>query len=92
MGGFGWIDIFIQLERQLNKEMWIFPQRIWMVKVNMRLRTIFQKLCGNVLERLGGFRQTIKLKNIGEWFKHGLDSNSSRNDLEVFYLVNDIKS
>ena len=63
-----------------------------MMKVSMRLGTKLQKLCGNVLERLGGFKQTIKLKNIGEWFKHGFDSNSSMNDLEVFYLVNDIKS
>ena len=63
-----------------------------MVKISMGLRTKLQKLCGNISERLGGFRQTIKFKNIGEWFIHGLDSNSSRNDLEVVYLVNDIKS
>ena len=63
-----------------------------MMKISTRLWTILQKLCGNVLERLRGFRQTIKLKNISEWFKHGLDLNSGRNDLEVCYLVNDIKS
>ena len=44
------------------------------------------------MERLGGFKQTIKLKDISEGLKHGLDSNASRNDLKVFYLVNDIKS
>ena len=92
MGGFGGIDIFIQLERQLNKEMWIFSIEDLDGESQHEIRTIFQKLYGNVLERLGGIRKTIKLKNIGEWFKHVFDSNSSKNDLEVFYLVDDIKS
>ena len=75
-----------------KEERLIFPQWVWMGKLRMGLWTETQKFGGNILVGRGSVRQIVKFQNVCKWFKHGFDSNSSGNDLEVFDLVKDVKS
>ena len=63
-----------------------------MGELNMGLWTETQKFGRNILVGRRSFRQIVELQNVCKWFEHGLDSDSSGNDLEVFELVKDVKT
>ena len=63
-----------------------------MGELRMGLWIETQKFGGNILVGLRGFRQIVEFQNVCERFEHGLDTDSSGNDLEVFDLVKDVKS